>query len=541
MTMTTIDVATVASLTHPEAMRLLATELDRTLAALRALDEADWARQTDCPAWDVRAMYQHVLGACEAGASMRENVHQLRLGRAHRKAHGGPLEAGLSNVQVRERADLTGAQIVERLTTVAPKCVRGRSRTPGVVRNHATLAIDGPVHEKWKLGYLIDTIYLRDLWMHRVDAAHATERTLELTAEHDGRIVADVVAEWARRHGQPLRPRTRRPRRRHLRARTRRPGRRAPEPGRGRVLPHSRRPYTPRTACSPPSFPSETFPQIRNHFKEHITMVTTYKAAPDIDVLTSNVAIPGLGLVPINAFVLHGSEPVLVDTGTIIERDDFLDSLRSVIDPADLKWIWLTHTDFDHIGNLHRLLAENPQIRVITTFLGVGIMGLSDPLPMDRVYLVNPDQKLAVGDRTLTAIKPPVFDNPSTTGFHDDKSGAFFSSDCFGAVLQAVPENATELSDDDLREGQVRWATVDSPWLHKVDRAAFREGTRRHRGDRADDDPEQSPARRAGRHDEANARIARGRPDRAPVRRTRSSCARTDVGADDGPRIVVRR
>ena len=168
-------------------------------------------------------------------------------------------------------------------------------------------------------------------------------------------------------------------------------------------------------------------------------MVTTYKATPDIDVLTSNIAIPGLGLVPVNAFVLHGSEPVLVDTGAVIERDDFMAALRSVIDPADLKWIWLTHTDFDHIGTLHQLLAENPQLRVITTFLGVGIMGLSDPLPMDRVYLVNPGQTITVGDRTLTAIKPPIFDNPSTTGFHDEKSGAFFSSDCFGALLQAVP------------------------------------------------------------------------------------------------------
>jgi uncharacterized protein (TIGR03083 family) len=204
MTMTTIEVTTIAPLTHAEAMRLLATELDRTLAALRELDEADWATPTDCPAWDVRAMYQHVLGACEAGASMRENVHQLRLARAHRRAHGGPLEAGLSDVQVRERADLTGTQIVERLTAVAPKCVRGRSRTPGLVRDHATLAIDGPVHEKWNLGYLIDTIYLRDLWMHRVDTAHALGRPVALGADHDGRIVADVVAEWARRHGKPF-------------------------------------------------------------------------------------------------------------------------------------------------------------------------------------------------------------------------------------------------------------------------------------------------------------------------------------------------
>ncbi len=202
-------------------------------------------------------------------------------------------------------------------------------------------------------------------------------------------------------------------------------------------------------------------------------MVNTYKAASDIDVLTSNVAIPGLGLVPVNAFVLHGSEPILVDTGTVVDSEEFMVALRSVIDPAELKWIWLTHTDFDHIGSLHRLLLAHPHIRVITTFLGVGIMGLSSPLPMDRVYLVNPDQKITIGDRTLTAIKPPAFDNPSTTGFHDDRSGAFFSSDCFGALLQEVPNNAADLSDDELRAGQVFWATVDSPWLHKVDRVAF--------------------------------------------------------------------
>src|ERR1035441_8310544 len=75
---------------------------------------------------------------------------------------------------------------------------------PALVRNHAKMAVDGPVHETWRLGYLIDTIYLRDLWMHRVDSAHALGQPLELSADHDGRIVADVVAEWALRHGQPF-------------------------------------------------------------------------------------------------------------------------------------------------------------------------------------------------------------------------------------------------------------------------------------------------------------------------------------------------
>ena len=204
MTTTTVDVTAVSPLGHPEAMALQRHELERTVDALRSLDAHEWAGATDCPDWDVRAMYQHVLGACEAGASIRENLHQLRAAKARRAEHGGPMEAALSWVQVHERAELTGPEVLERLTAIAPGTVRGRSRTPGLLRRHATIAVDGPVHETWRLGFLLDTIYLRDLWMHRVDLSRAVARPLELTAGHDGRIVADVVAEWARRHGKPF-------------------------------------------------------------------------------------------------------------------------------------------------------------------------------------------------------------------------------------------------------------------------------------------------------------------------------------------------
>jgi hypothetical protein len=203
-------------------------------------------------------------------------------------------------------------------------------------------------------------------------------------------------------------------------------------------------------------------------------VITTYRAAPDIDVITGTAQIGGFGQLVINAFVLHGAEPVLVDAGTVVDRLEFVEVLRTVIDPADLRWLWLTHTDFDHIGAIPALLADNPQLRVITTFLGAGILNLFQPLPLDRVNLVNPGERLAVGDRTLTAVKPPAWDNPITTGFHDDRSGALFSSDCFGALLEGeVPTDAAELSPAERRQGQVRWASIDSAWLHTVDRAAY--------------------------------------------------------------------
>lgn len=120
------------------------------------------------------------------------------------RSQAGPLEAALSAVQVRERAGLSPAQIITRLAAVAPRTVRSRTRMPALLRQHARLAVDGPVHETWTIGYLIDTIYLRDLWMHRIDAARAVGRTPELSAGHDGRIVADIAAEWARRHRRPF-------------------------------------------------------------------------------------------------------------------------------------------------------------------------------------------------------------------------------------------------------------------------------------------------------------------------------------------------
>jgi hypothetical protein len=52
--------------------------------------------------------------------------------------------------------------------------------------------------------YLVDRVATRDVWMHRVDIARATGAALLLTADHDGRLVADIVADWAATHADPF-------------------------------------------------------------------------------------------------------------------------------------------------------------------------------------------------------------------------------------------------------------------------------------------------------------------------------------------------
>jgi hypothetical protein len=205
--------------------------------------------------------------------------------------------------------------------------------------------------------------------------------------------------------------------------------------------------------------------------------VNTLTLKGDVTVLQDALEIPGLGVLPVNAFLIRGEQPMLVDTGLPQSKEAFLAALGALIDPADLRWIWISHPDRDHMGALHDLLELAPQARIVTTYAGMGIASIERPLPIDRVYLLNPGQQLDLGDRTLTCLRPPLFDSPVTTGFVDSSTGTVFSSDCFGAPLPsfelAGAADVSEISSEDLETGQRLWASVDSPWISWLDKAVF--------------------------------------------------------------------
>lgn len=202
-------------------------------------------------------------------------------------------------------------------------------------------------------------------------------------------------------------------------------------------------------------------------------MFDAVSVAPQTSVLPAYMPLPGLGVLPVNTFLIHGSEPILIDTGLAALRDEFLAALARSIDPEDLRWIYITHTDADHIGNLGRVLDLAPKARVVTTYLGMGKLSMLQPVPPDRVYLLNPGQSLVTGDRSLRAFKPASFDAPETTGFVDSRTGVMFSSDSFGAVLTAPQQAALDIASDELRQGMATWASVDAPWLHRYSEGAL--------------------------------------------------------------------
>jgi glyoxylase-like metal-dependent hydrolase (beta-lactamase superfamily II) len=202
-------------------------------------------------------------------------------------------------------------------------------------------------------------------------------------------------------------------------------------------------------------------------------MDAVYQSAPDVHVLPSHLPLPGTGVLPVNAYLLMAEEPVLIDTGLGFDGDEFVAAVSSVVDLRELRWVWLTHDDADHTGSIQRVLELAPNATLVTHGLSALRMGTWWPVPMERVHAIRFGDEVHVGDRTLTAVAPPLYDSPLSVGVVDRSTGSLFSVDAFGAIIPEPTQDASDVPPDVLAGGMLGWATTDSPWAHIVDRDRF--------------------------------------------------------------------
>ena len=202
-------------------------------------------------------------------------------------------------------------------------------------------------------------------------------------------------------------------------------------------------------------------------------MESPYGAAGDIHVLPSSEPAPGFGVLPVNAYLIDDDLPVLVDTGLALERDDFLDTLWSMVEPEQLAWVFLTHDDRDHAGNLLQILDAAPQAGLVMNYVALTKLSEEWSLPLDRVRVVNPGQRFDTGARRLLVLRPPVFDSPGTVGLYDGDADAVITADAFGTYLPDLVHDLSEVSDTDLRSGLAEFNRANHPWLSLLEQPRF--------------------------------------------------------------------
>ena len=179
----------------------------------------------------------------------------------------------------------------------------------------------------------------------------------------------------------------------------------------------------------------------------------------------------------LNSMVIRAAEPVLVDTGMGIHRETWFEDAFSLVTPEEVRWIFVTHIDTDHAGNLVEALARCPNAMMVTSqgesFRASASLGIAP----ERMRMVGAGDEFDVGDRVLRASRPPVYDSPYTRALHDPSTGVYYAADAFCAPM---PEGVVDWSD---QIAVPLWAkgmasfhhhTV-CPWIGMVDPARFRD------------------------------------------------------------------
>jgi flavorubredoxin len=185
----------------------------------------------------------------------------------------------------------------------------------------------------------------------------------------------------------------------------------------------------------------------------------------------------GEGLAPqaayFNSMVVLGKEPTIVDTGAVNNRKDWLNDVFSLVDPRDVRWVFISHDDHDHVGNLPEVMALCPNATLISSWFQVERLGGDLALPLDRMRWLADGDSFDAGDRVFAAIRPPLFDSPTTRGLYDSKTGVYWGSDCFAAPVTQAMDDISGMHPEEWRQGYTLFNAANSPWVHMVDAVKY--------------------------------------------------------------------
>ena len=183
----------------------------------------------------------------------------------------------------------------------------------------------------------------------------------------------------------------------------------------------------------------------------------------------------------LNSMVVLGPEPVLVDTGTAANRRQWLEDTFSLVDPADVRYVFISHDDADHTGNLAEVMTLCPNATLLASWALVERHSNVFEFPLQRTRWVADGDHIDLADRRLSFVRPPVFDSPTTRGLFDSATGVYWAVDAFATpCTQAIEPTVEELDPAFWAEGMAMFGhNAVAPWLALVDAQRYAASVRR--------------------------------------------------------------
>ncbi|WP_204138522.1 diflavin flavoprotein [Halomicronema sp. CCY15110] len=133
-----------------------------------------------------------------------------------------------------------------------------------------------------------------------------------------------------------------------------------------------------------------------------------------------------------NSFLIRGEKTALVDTSHAKFRDLYLDTLKGQIDPAEIDYIVISHTEPDHSGLVRDVLALAPNAVVVGAKVALSFLEDLVHQPFEKMQVKNGDQLDLGNGHVLEFVNAPNLHWPDTIFTYDHQSQVLFTCDAFG-------------------------------------------------------------------------------------------------------------
>jgi flavorubredoxin/flavin reductase (DIM6/NTAB) family NADH-FMN oxidoreductase RutF len=133
-----------------------------------------------------------------------------------------------------------------------------------------------------------------------------------------------------------------------------------------------------------------------------------------------------------NSYLIRGEKIALVDTSHEKFRQLYFDSLNGLINPQEIDYLIISHTEPDHSGLVRDLLQLAPNITVVGSKVAIQFLENLVHHPFQRQLVKNGDQLDLGNGHILEFVNAPNLHWPDTIFTYDHGSGILFTCDAFG-------------------------------------------------------------------------------------------------------------
>jgi len=170
-----------------------------------------------------------------------------------------------------------------------------------------------------------------------------------------------------------------------------------------------------------------------------------------------------------NAYLVKGSEKTaLIDTVHPSMTAGFIKALKGM-GLERLDYIVSNHAEPDHAGSIPAVLAEYPEAKVLANVKCRSLLKSSLGLPAEVLTLIQDEQLLSLGDKTLRFMWVPWVHWPDTTITYVEEDHIMFSCDFLGAHLATSDLYATDEARVE-RAARTYYAEIMMPYRANVNK-----------------------------------------------------------------------